>query len=132
MDDPLRADVERYLHRVVGCLGERLAAPCRFVRSVVDVVANSAVVAPADDAALSSTVVSPLGAPAARTTIGLARAEDADDLPIAEYESLAASHVVARLQQLTPAELRRLQAFESTHRSRRTVLGKIEQLLGPA
>ena len=53
----------------------------------------------------------------------------ADDLPIDEYESLAASQVVARLEGLAPDELRRVRRFEAAHRSRRTVLGKVDQLL---
>ena len=53
----------------------------------------------------------------------------AEDLPIDEYESLAASHVVARLESLTADELRAVQEFEAAHRGRRTVLGKIDQLL---
>ena len=55
----------------------------------------------------------------------------AEELPIEEYESLAASHVVARLEGLSPSELRRVRRFEAAHRGRRTVLGKIDQLLVP-
>ena len=51
------------------------------------------------------------------------------ELPIEDYESLAASHVVDRLATLTPAELRAVRAFETAHRGRRTILGRIEQLL---
>ena len=54
-------------------------------------------------------------------------APGAEDLPIDEYESLAASQVVARLSGLTPAELADVAAFERAHRGRRTVLGKIER-----
>ena len=52
-----------------------------------------------------------------------------EHLPIEEYESLAASQVVARLPTLTTAELEDVRAFESAHRGRRTILGKIDQLL---
>ncbi len=48
------------------------------------------------------------------------------------YESLAASHVVARLRALSPSELEQVREFEAAHRGRRTVLGKIDQLLGSA
>ncbi len=51
------------------------------------------------------------------------------DLPIEDYESLAASHVVDRLSTLTPAELRVVREYETARRGRRTVLGRIEQLL---
>ena len=57
---------------------------------------------------------------------------DAATLPIDEYESLAASQVVARLPSLTPGELGAVRRFEADHRGRRTVLGKIDQLLAPA
>lgn len=51
-----------------------------------------------------------------------------DDLPIAGYESLAAVHVVQRLGGLRPAELEAVRRFELTHRARRTILAKIDQL----
>jgi hypothetical protein len=54
---------------------------------------------------------------------------DVDDLPIADYESLAASQVVARLDDLPAADLARIREFESAHRGRRTVLGKVDLLL---
>ena len=53
----------------------------------------------------------------------------ADHLPLGDYESLAASHVVARLGRLSAAELAQIREFEEANRGRRTILGKIEQLL---
>jgi hypothetical protein len=50
-------------------------------------------------------------------------------LPIDEYESLAASQVVARLANLTAEELDAVRRFEVSHRGRRTVIGRIDQLL---
>ena len=55
----------------------------------------------------------------------------AEELPIEEYESLAASQVVARLPALTADELATIRRFEAAHRGRRTVLGRIDQLLVP-
>ena len=55
-------------------------------------------------------------------------ATGADELPIVDYESLAASQVVAKLSSLDREELTAVERFERTHRRRRTVLGKIEQL----
>jgi len=49
-------------------------------------------------------------------------------LPIDGYESLAASQVVLRLGSLTPSELAAIADYESSHRARRTILGKIHQL----
>lgn len=53
----------------------------------------------------------------------------AAELPLEGYESLAASHVVARLTRLSAEELVQVREFEQAHRGRRTILGKIEQLL---
>jgi hypothetical protein len=51
-------------------------------------------------------------------------------LPIPGYDALSASQVVERLAGLGPDELGAVQAYESAHRQRRTILGKIEQLAG--
>jgi hypothetical protein len=47
---------------------------------------------------------------------------------IADYDSLAASQVVARLAGLTEGELESVRRYEEHHRGRRTILGKILQL----
>ena len=57
-----------------------------------------------------------------------ARGRRRRDLPIAEYESLAAIHVVHRLAGLGRSELDDVRGFERAHRKRRTILAKIEQL----
>lgn len=49
-------------------------------------------------------------------------------LPIEGYDSLAASQVVLRLGSLTRDELVAVQTYEHSHRARRTILGKINQL----
>jgi hypothetical protein len=49
-------------------------------------------------------------------------------LPIPGYNSLSASQVVERLAGLSTAELEAVRAFEATHRKRRTILGKIDQI----
>jgi len=49
-------------------------------------------------------------------------------LPIDGYDSLAASQVVGRLGSLTAAELDSVEQYETSHRARRTILGKINQL----
>jgi len=56
----------------------------------------------------------------------------ADDLPIAEYQSLAAMHVVQRLNSLLPGEIEQIRRFEVAHRGRRTILAKIAQLQAPS
>ena len=55
---------------------------------------------------------------------------DPSDLPIAGYDSLAASQVIPRLDGLTPAELEAVRAYETAKRGRKTILGKITQLTG--
>jgi hypothetical protein len=87
----------------------------------------------------------PTAAPAARpksvvTTrpptvnhLSVARDTDApgsDELPIPGYDALSASQVVERLAGLGRDELDAVHAYETAHRQRRTILGKIEQLAG--
>jgi hypothetical protein len=67
-------------------------------------------------------------APASRGGNGT-RAGSAE-LAIPGYDALSASQVVERLIGLTPAELDAVHAYETAHRQRRTILGKIEQLAG--
>ena len=146
-DDPIRADVERVLHAVIDatvrgparlvtavprCVLRRAAAfgplaePARVVRSIVDLVAAGGQrgVIDVDDAP------APDEPAAARPSADRAPVGDpATDLPIDDYESLAASHVVDRLPSLTPDELRTIRAFEVGNRGRRTILGRIDQLL---
>jgi hypothetical protein len=52
----------------------------------------------------------------------------ADGLPIADYDSLAASQVIPRLAGLDHDELAAVEAYETSHRGRKTILGKIAQL----
>ncbi|MGZ8734605.1 MAG: hypothetical protein ACXW1M_05415 [Acidimicrobiia bacterium] len=49
-------------------------------------------------------------------------------LPIPDYDELSASQVVGRLEGLVDADLEIVRAYESAHRNRRTILGKIAQL----
>jgi hypothetical protein len=144
--DPLRDDVEATLRRLVGTA---TAVPCTVVR-----VARRAV---AESAGLARTMVNltvdgllgwdidagvprlqstgdGVGEPAARSAPVKAASETdhgnpAADLAIPGYEDLAASHIVARLDRLTRSDLAEIRSFEVSHRGRRTVVGKIDQLL---
>jgi hypothetical protein len=49
-------------------------------------------------------------------------------LAIPDYDELSASQVVDRLEGLSAEELDSIRAYESAHRARNTILGKIEQL----
>lgn len=93
-------------------------AAARQVIEVDEPVVDTPVVETAADATPDATGDAAIEAPGA------------DELPIAEYESLAAIHVVERLGTLHPDELELVRRFESAHRARRTVLAKIAQLQG--
>jgi hypothetical protein len=54
------------------------------------------------------------------------------ELPIPGYDALSASQVVERLTGLQSDELDAVRSYEATHRNRRTILGKIEQLASPS
>jgi hypothetical protein len=83
---------------------------------------------PVGRAAAGATKLRATKAPAsAPTTIADSGAEPTV-LPIADYDSLAASQVVTRLGALSPAELVAVFDYETSHRGRRTVLGKVAQL----
>ena len=50
------------------------------------------------------------------------------ELAIPAYDTLAASQIVARLSGLDGAELTAIRAHEASHRARRTILARIDQL----
>jgi hypothetical protein len=53
---------------------------------------------------------------------------DAAALAITDYDSLAASQVIPRLEGLDADELAAVARYETAHRGRKTILGKISQL----
>ncbi len=57
---------------------------------------------------------------------------DSSHLAVPGYDTLSASQVIARLEGLTPEELREVAAHERAGRGRRTILNRIEQLLSAA
>ncbi|HEY5876242.1 MAG TPA: hypothetical protein VIT64_13125, partial [Ilumatobacteraceae bacterium] len=61
-------------------------------------------------------------------TVPAAAPIDAASLPISDYDSLAASQVVARLEALGPDDLTAIGSYEAATRGRRTILGKVHQL----
>jgi hypothetical protein len=147
--DPLREDVEAALRRLASTA---TAIPCGLVRAARRTLAESAGLA---RTMLNLTVDGLLGwdidagvprlqstdervGPAVSRDGGIAVAPEPDhdshaaDLAIPGYEDLAASHIVARLDRLTPSDLAKIRSFEVSHRGRRTVVGKIDQLLARA
>jgi hypothetical protein len=145
--DARRADVERWLHAIVSagfavpaaatagvrrCVGarlapvtERVAEPVRVIRSIVELVAGAT---PVRGTEAERDTEAGTNATAAEEPFDGAEAV-VSQLPIDEYESLAASQVVARLANLTAEELDAVRRFEVSHRGRRTVIGRIDQLL---
>jgi hypothetical protein len=81
---------------------------------------------PAEGAASADALVA-AAAPAAKAATARSGAEAAD-LSIADYDSLAASQVIPRLAGLEADELEAVRAYETAHRGRKTILGKISQL----
>jgi len=57
-----------------------------------------------------------------------AHVPSADALPIPDYDELSASQVVERLEGLDRESLDAIRRYESEHRGRNTILGKIAQL----
>lgn len=66
-------------------------------------------------------------APATQATV-ITATTVAADLPIDQYDELSASQVLGRLTHLDVEELNAVYRYESEHRRRRTVLGRVEQL----
>jgi hypothetical protein len=62
----------------------------------------------------------------ARRTVGVGEA-----FPILGYDDLTAAQVQARLEGLSPAELRRVREYERRHANRKSVLGAIDKSLAP-
>lgn len=89
----------------------------------------------AAEAAATPTAPAPEPARQPEAPAAVVRAVDADvevDLapPFEGYDTMPAVHVIERLRRMSPSELRAVRSYESAGRARRTVLGKIDQLLG--
>ncbi|MCU1346738.1 MAG: hypothetical protein JWL70_3004 [Acidimicrobiia bacterium] len=96
----------------------------RQVRQCADRGRGSKTEAPPAAAEPVSPVVSPVVVPSAPTGAVVAPG----DLPLADYDRLAAAQILPRLVGLTADELDAVRRYELAHRARKTVLGKIEQL----
>jgi hypothetical protein len=81
--------------------------------------------APSEPAAAPS--ASAANPPAGKST-SASKAPKAATLGIPDYDELSASQVVQRLDGLQAGELDAVRTYEEAHRSRRTILYKIEQL----
>ena len=149
--DSVRENVEATLHRLVGLAS---AGPCAVMRVANRTIAESIGLArtvvtlavdgllgwevdggvgplapAAGDAPLTTTRVVAPSTTERHTAADAGERPRSPDLAIPGYEDLAASHIVARLDRLSPAELAEIRTFEVANRGRRTVVGKIDQLL---
>jgi hypothetical protein len=83
---------------------------------------------------LLADVDSRLGNPADRVRREVDRARRAAGIgstfPISGYEGLTAAQVQSRLEELTPAQLRKVRDYERRNANRKTVLAAIESRLG--
>ncbi len=69
------------------------------------------------------------GTPVVTPTVPAPAAPPAGTLAIPDYDALSASQVVHRLEGLSGEELEAVRSYEAATRGRRTILGRIEQLL---
>jgi hypothetical protein len=116
----------RHLASRLPCLG-MLAPPER----PTDVPAHESVpvtvVSVLDEPADVEPPVAPTGAESDTTPVELVPAET--DLPVQDYDALAASQVVPRLATLSVDELDAVRRYERAHRNRQTILNRVAQLL---
>lgn len=99
----------------VPLLKQRIAG---FLDRSTPTPAPEAETAPHDPGGGAVTAPAPVGGPTAA------------ELPIAAYDALSASQVVEHLEGLGAEDLAAVRAYEASHRGRRTILGRIEQLAG--
>ena len=99
--------------------------PAKRQAATKSVAKTSVVDAPAVKKQVASATAAPGAATATATGVSPV---DAASLPISDYDSLAASQVVARLEALGPDDLTAIGTYEAATRGRRTILGKVHQL----
>jgi hypothetical protein len=124
--------------RSVGEVASAYGGP-QVLRLVSDQLANAKARAEEAIDALGSLTGSTKPSPESGATpstadapVSAAPTADRTDLAIRDYDELSASQVVGRLNGLSRPELDAIREYETSHRARNTVLGKIEQLTRPA
>ena len=103
---------------VLSVLGEDVPDLTLVAEAPDETAAETTTDTVADTAAGSATEPAPVGA-----------APTEAELPVQDYDSLAASQVVPRLATLATDELLAVQAYELAHRNRQTILNRVAQLL---
>lgn len=79
---------------------------------------------------LTAAAANPVLEPVVHTPLAVVAAHEPSPPPFEGYNELAAAQVVQLLARLPHAELVLVRDYEQAHRARRTVLAKLEQLLG--
>jgi hypothetical protein len=79
-------------------------------------------------AAPSPSPVAPPPAPPAPVPAAVTETPSVESLSIPDYDELSASQVIERLEGLDTASLEAIRVYETQHRGRNTILGKIAQL----
>jgi hypothetical protein len=77
-----------------------------------------------------STTVEPKQVAKAAVAEAAAAAEAPVQLPIARYDELTAKEIIGLLDDLDPDQRDRIRAYETAHRARKTVIGKLDRLQG--
>jgi hypothetical protein len=88
-------------------------------------------VVPSEPPAAPAAAPSPPASPAASASVAspvAATPPSVESLPIPDYDELSASQVIERLEGLDRSSLEAIRAYETQHRARNTILGKIAQL----
>ena len=97
------------------------------LQEVIDEAVERGRITRGDAADLVAALLSEIGrAPieAARRVAGLG-----PEFPIAAYDDLTAAEVIAKLDEMSAADLRRVGAYEKANANRKTVLGAVERKL---
>jgi hypothetical protein len=120
MRPSLPKGTEDQLREHADSLRQLAMLPMRLIQEQLDRIEETLRNLPAED--VKSRVLDEIDR--LRALLGLG-----DAFPIAGYDDLTAHDVVARLDALTPPELRKVRDYETRHQGRKTILGAIAKRL---
>lgn len=126
-----QAELARALVSLVPCLGflgRRSDTPTTVAPKAEQVDVISVLTDDVPDLTVVVGDAEPVDTPVADVT-PLRPVPTESELPVRDYDSLAASQVVPRLATLAPDELLDVQAYELAHRNRQTILNRVAQLI---
>ena len=124
----LRPFVEQAMSQACRALGDRMPVWTKPVRPTETAPSATIITPEAPDRAEAP----PVGEDHLWTPDEGPEPLDSSHLAVPGYDTLSASQVIARLEGLTPEELRDVAAHERAGRGRRTILNRIDQLLAAA